>query len=162
MLSYRERTSHQLPPLYWSKGTNNDLSLGLLNKLSNFFFSFIQPQSYSNVSEYIWIVEISKDQISIKGVKNIIFGLLLQEKSWLFLSKALTDNSINQMGTNSNQKCSLLFLAEQIGVKLGRLGSYDILLPCRLDAIFLSESRNLYQQNLSLSAIYFRFQSSKY
>ena len=27
---------------------------------------------------------------------------------------------------------------EQIGIKLGRLGSYDILLPSRLDAIFLS------------------------
>ena len=42
------------------------------------------------------------------------------------------------MGTNSNQKWRLLFRAEQIGIKLGRLGSYDILLPCRLDAIFLS------------------------
>ncbi len=49
------------------------------------------------------------------------------------------------MGTKSNQKCSLLFLVEQIGMKLGRLGSNGILLPCRLDAI--SESRNLYRQN---------------
>ena len=53
-----------------------------------------------------------------------------------------------QMGTNSNQNCCLLFLAEQIGIRLGRLGSYDSLLPCRLDAIFLSESRNLYRQSL--------------
>ena len=50
--------------------------------------------------------------------------------------------------SNSNQKCSLQFLAEQIGMKLGRLGSNDFLLPCRLDAISLPESRNLYQQNL--------------
>ena len=47
------------------------------------------------------------------------------------------------MGTNSNQKCCLLFLEEQIGIELGRLGSYDILLPGRLDAIFFPESRNL-------------------
>ncbi len=40
------------------------------------------------------------------------------------------------MGTNSNQKCSLLFLAKQMEIKLGRFGSYDILLPCRLDAVF--------------------------
>ena len=33
----------------------------------------------------------------------------------------------------------------QIGIKLGSLGSYDILLPCRLDAFLLSESRNLYR-----------------
>ena len=58
------------------------------------------------------------------------------------------------MGTNSNQKCSLLFLEEQIGIKLGRLGSYDILLPCQLDAILLSESRNLYRQSLCPSALY--------
>ena len=61
------------------------------------------------------------------------------------------------MGTNSNQKCSLLFLAEQIGSKLGRLGSYDFLLPCRPDAFFVSESRNLYQQNLSPSVIKHQF-----
>ena len=54
----------------------------------------------------------------------------------------------NQMSTNSNQKSCLLFWGEQIGIKLGRLGSYDILLPGRLDAIFLSESRNLYRQSL--------------
>ena len=36
-----------------------------------------------------------------------------------------------------------LFLAEQIGIHLGRLGNNDILLPCRLDAILISESRNL-------------------
>ena len=47
------------------------------------------------------------------------------------------NDNLNQMGTNLNQTCCLLFLAEEIGVKLGRLGSYDILLPCRLDAIFL-------------------------
>ena len=54
----------------------------------------------------------------------------------------------NHMSTNSNQKCCLLFWAEQIGIRLGRLGSYDTLLPCRLDAIFSLESRNLYRQNL--------------
>ena len=38
-------------------------------------------------------------------------------------------------------------LSPIFGIKLGRLGSYDIFLPGRPDAFFLSESRNLYRQS---------------
>ncbi len=48
------------------------------------------------------------------------------------------------MGTNSNPNSFLLFLAEKMGTKLGRMGCLGQALSCWLCAILFSESRNLY------------------